>query len=62
MALAKPREVTVRGAATDMDGQEVVAVIPVGQLQEARQEPKWLAFREAALVERQELREQGRSS
>jgi hypothetical protein len=63
MALrTKPREVTVSGTGHDVNGHEAAAVIPVRELQEARKETEWLMFREAALAERQELREQGRSS
>jgi hypothetical protein len=63
MALhTKPRDVVVSGTGDDADRRELAAVIPVGEFQEARQEPEWLAFRKAALAERQKLRAQGRSS
>jgi hypothetical protein len=60
-AITKPRRVVV-GEADHRDGHEVAAIIPVDELQEARRESKWIAFRERALTERRELREQGRSS
>jgi len=41
---------------------EVAAVIDVDELQEARQDPQWVAFHEDARAYRERLREEGRSS
>ncbi|MCW3019848.1 MAG: hypothetical protein JWN10_2156 [Solirubrobacterales bacterium] len=59
---AKPKTVTVGAGADEADSKGVAAVIPVGEFQKARREPKWLAFRKAAIAEREQLRRQGHSS
>lgn len=56
----KPKTVTV-GPGEEQEIAGVAAVIPVGEFQEARRDPDWLAFRKAAIAEREELRKQNRS-
>jgi hypothetical protein len=57
----KPKTVTV-GPGEEQEIAGVAAVIPVGEFQKARRNPDWLAFREAAIAEREELRKQNRSN